>query len=60
VHKNGCYTAFFLILKTNIILKHQACQAPVVHAYNSSYSGSRDQEDDSLKPAWANKKPITK
>jgi hypothetical protein len=40
----------------------------VVHAGNPSYSGSRDQEDHSLKPAWATssqdsiskKKPITK
>jgi hypothetical protein len=28
--------------------------APVAHAYNLSYSGDRDQEDRSLKPAWAN------
>jgi hypothetical protein len=26
----------------------------VVHAYNPSYSGDRDQEDCGLKPAWAN------
>jgi hypothetical protein len=26
----------------------------VAHARNSSYSGGRDQEDHSLKPAWAN------
>jgi hypothetical protein len=24
------------------------------HAYNPSYSGGKDQEDCSLKPAWAN------
>jgi hypothetical protein len=42
-------------------------QAPVVHAYNPSYSGGRDQEDHSLKPAQANssmrpyfEKPFTK
>jgi hypothetical protein len=42
-------------------------QAPVVLAYNLSYSGGRDQEDYSSKPAWVNssqdpisKKPITK
>jgi hypothetical protein len=29
-------------------------QAPVTHACNSSYSRGRDQEDRSLKPAWAN------
>jgi hypothetical protein len=28
--------------------------APVAHTYNLSYSGNRDQEDWSLKPAWAN------
>jgi hypothetical protein len=40
---------------------------PVAHVYNSSYSGGRDQEDHSLRPAWANssrapilKNPITK
>jgi hypothetical protein len=26
----------------------------VVHLYNPSYSGGRDQADHSLKPAWAN------
>jgi hypothetical protein len=26
----------------------------VAHAYNPNYSGGRDQEDHSLKPAWAN------
>jgi hypothetical protein len=38
----------------------------MAHACNPSYSGGRDQEDHSLKPAWANsspdrisKKPIT-
>jgi hypothetical protein len=40
---------------------------PVAHSYNPSYSGGRDQEDCSLKPAWANssarpylKKPFSK
>jgi hypothetical protein len=40
---------------------------PVAHTCNPSYSGGRDQEDLSSKPAWANnprdpilKKPITK
>jgi hypothetical protein len=36
----------------------------VAHACNPSYSGARDQEDCSSKPAWANssylKKPISK
>jgi hypothetical protein len=27
---------------------------PVAHACNPSYSGGRDQEDQALKPAWAN------
>jgi hypothetical protein len=43
------------------------CQAPVAHASNPCYSGGRDQEDCSSKPAQANsskdpilKKPITK
>jgi hypothetical protein len=29
------------------------CQVPVAQAYNPSYSGSRDQEDQGLKPAQA-------
>jgi hypothetical protein len=29
-------------------------QVPVAHSYNPSYSGGRDQEDRSSKPAWAN------
>jgi hypothetical protein len=37
-------------------------QALVVHAYNPSYSGGRDQEDHSSKPDWANSSqdPISK
>jgi hypothetical protein len=42
-------------------------QAPVAHICNSSYSGSRDQEDHSLKQPWKivcedpiSKNPITK
>jgi hypothetical protein len=42
-------------------------RALVAHACNPSYSGGRNQEDLSLKPAWANssqdpisKTPITK
>jgi hypothetical protein len=30
------------------------CQAPVAHARNPSYSGGRDEEDLSSRPAWAN------
>jgi hypothetical protein len=29
-------------------------QAPMAHACNPSYSGGRDQEDPSSKPAWVN------
>jgi hypothetical protein len=34
----------------------------VAHAYNPSYSGGRDQEAQSLKPAWTNnlRDPILK
>jgi hypothetical protein len=37
-------------------------QALVAHTYNPSYSGGRDQEDRSLKPAQANSSqdPISK
>jgi hypothetical protein len=31
-----------------------ASQAPVAHAHNPSYSGGRDQEDRSSKPALGN------
>jgi hypothetical protein len=35
---------------------------PVIHTCNPSYSGGRDQEDHSSKPAWANssRDPILK
>jgi hypothetical protein len=32
----------------------------VAHACNSSYSGGRDKEDRSLKPAWENRNPSQK
>jgi hypothetical protein len=37
-------------------------QSPVAHACNPSYLGGRDQEDHSLKPAWANSSqdPVSK
>jgi hypothetical protein len=37
-------------------IKNNNCngQAPVAQAYNPSYSGGRDQEDHSSKPAQAN------
>jgi hypothetical protein len=31
--------------------------APVAHAYNSSYSGGRDQQDHGSKPDWTNSSP---
>jgi hypothetical protein len=31
----------------------------VAHAYNPSYSGSKDQEYHGSKPAWANSSPET-
>jgi hypothetical protein len=45
----------------------QIIWALVVHTYNPSYSGGRDQENQVSRPAWANssqdpisEKPITK
>jgi hypothetical protein len=44
-------TAFiFINLKREAIVS----QVLVVHACNPSYSGGKDQEYHSLKPAWAN------
>jgi hypothetical protein len=47
--------------------EHKSSRAPEAPACNPSYSGSRDQEDHSLKPAQSKwftrpylKKPITK
>jgi hypothetical protein len=34
-----------------LFFKMSCSQAPVAHTYNPSYSGGRDQEDHSLKPA---------
>jgi hypothetical protein len=46
---------------------HRQSQVPVAHACNPSYSGGRDQEDHSSKPAQKNssvrpylEKPFTK
>jgi hypothetical protein len=41
------------ILEINFIMEVKNW-APVTHTYNPSYSGDRDQEDLSLKPAQAN------
>jgi hypothetical protein len=44
-------------MKENIeseLSKINTSQAPVVHAYNPSYSGGRDQEDRGSKPPKAN------
>jgi hypothetical protein len=38
------------VLVTDDFLKNG--QQPMAHACNPSYSGGRDQEDCSLKPAW--------
>jgi hypothetical protein len=49
------------------IKKTNSWWVQVVHTYNPSYSGGRDQEDHCSKPAWANSlqdsvltKPFTK
>jgi hypothetical protein len=41
---------------------HGDSRVPVAHTYNPSYSGGRDQEDLSSKPAWSNSlwDPISK
>jgi hypothetical protein len=39
---------------TKLIQRAEVSQALVAHACNPSYSGGRDQEDRSPKPAWAN------
>jgi hypothetical protein len=38
------------------------CWGPVAQAYNPSFSGGRDQEDQGSKPAWENssQNPISK
>jgi hypothetical protein len=43
-------------------LKIEICWAPVAHAYYPCYSGGRDQEDHSSKPAQADgsQNPISK
>jgi hypothetical protein len=65
-NENTFYTLKFLMMLLAIknILRSQV---PVVHTCNPSYSGGRDQEDGSSKPAQANssgnpisKNPITK
>jgi hypothetical protein len=54
------YTVRFYLQKktktnTTTIKKSRFSQVLMPHACNPSYSGSRDQEDYSSKPAWANK-----
>jgi hypothetical protein len=46
----------------HILLKVGPCQALVAHTCNPSYSGGRDQEELSSKPAWINssRDPILK
>jgi hypothetical protein len=41
-------------------LKKTVSQVPVVHAYNPSYSGGRDQEDGSWRLAWAKCENLSK
>jgi hypothetical protein len=47
----GSKATFYCFLS---IFKEFGEPAPVAHAYNLSYSGGRDQEDHSSKPAWTN------
>jgi hypothetical protein len=49
VESGGRECAFLL----QVLLKLTVNQAPVAHACNPCYSGGRDQEDRSLKPAQA-------
>jgi hypothetical protein len=48
-HQPGC-----LDYKVNILSQKQTSQTLVAHTCNPSYSGGRNQEDLSSKPAWAN------
>jgi hypothetical protein len=41
----------FTTLTSKIIIN---CLVLVAHTYNPNYSGGRDQEDRSSKPAWEN------
>jgi hypothetical protein len=43
-----------LSFSPSTVKKKKKSQVQVVHACNPSYSGGRDQEDLSSKPAWAN------
>jgi hypothetical protein len=44
----------FTLARKARIKKTITSQALVAHSCNPSYSGGRDQEDHSSKPAWAN------
>jgi hypothetical protein len=46
----------------DLLQEKETSQAPVAHACNPSYLGSRDQEDLGLKSDWANssQNPISK
>jgi hypothetical protein len=66
-HKHSQVNKVEKLKKNLVTLKNCPSQILVDHAYNLSYSGSRDQEDGGLKPTRANslqypisKKPITK
>jgi hypothetical protein len=41
-------------MKTHHLKTIHISWASVAHAWNPSYSGARDQENHSSKPAWAN------
>jgi hypothetical protein len=50
----GCIGVSTSKKKKRTTKKKYQNKKPVAHAYNPNYSGGRDQEDHSLKPAWAN------
>jgi hypothetical protein len=55
--KKNHHKLFFFFKEKNKIKR-----VPVAHSCNPSYSGGRDQEDLSSRPAWANcsQDPISK
>jgi hypothetical protein len=53
--------ALYIHFRNNVTIK-TILPALMAHTYNPSYSGSRDQDDHSSRPAWANssRDPILK
>jgi hypothetical protein len=47
------------LLDANEELRENRSQVKVTHSCNPSYSGGRDVEDHSSKPAWENRDPIS-